>query len=52
MPGLHYEIWVSTLRYGITCFEVSKDSVREIPRIPPAAAAPDRKPVDAVEGSA
>jgi hypothetical protein len=36
MPGLHYEIWISTLHHGITCFEVSKDSVREIPRIPPA----------------
>jgi hypothetical protein len=49
--GLHHEIWVFTLRHGITCFEVSKDSVREIPRIPPAAA-PDRKPLNAVEGPA
>jgi hypothetical protein len=42
--GLHYEIWISTLHHGITCFEVSKDSVREIPRIPPAtpAAVPAR----------
>ncbi|OPY37372.1 MAG: hypothetical protein A4E35_01287 [Methanoregula sp. PtaU1.Bin051] len=39
MPGLHYEIWVSTLRHGLTCFEVYKDRVREIPRIPPATPA-------------
>jgi hypothetical protein len=41
--GLHYEIWINTLRHGLTCFEVSKDSVREIPRIPPVtpAAVPD-----------
>jgi hypothetical protein len=52
IPGLRYEIWVSTLRYGITCFEVSKDSVQEIPRIPPTTPAPDRKPLDAVEGPA
>lgn len=51
-PGLHYEIWVSTLRHGLTCFEVSKDSVQEIPRVPPAASAPDRKTLNAVEGPA
>ncbi len=31
--GLHYEIWVYSLSYGFRCFEVQKDSVKEIPKL-------------------
>jgi hypothetical protein len=31
--GLHYEIWCYSLSYGFRCFEVQKDSVREIPKL-------------------
>ena len=31
--GLRYEIWVYSLCYGFRCFEVQKDSVREIPKL-------------------
>lgn len=29
----HYEIWIYSLTYGFRCFEVLKDSVREIPKL-------------------
>ena len=31
--GLHYEIWCYSLSHGFRCFEVHKDSVREIPKL-------------------
>jgi hypothetical protein len=33
MTGLHYEIWVYSLSYGFRCFEVLKDSIREIQKL-------------------
>lgn len=31
--GFHYEIWFYSLSYGFRCFEVQKESVREIPKL-------------------
>ncbi|MDO8872297.1 MAG: hypothetical protein Q7V05_16255, partial [Methanoregula sp.] len=31
--GLHCEIWIYTLHYGFSCFEVLMDSIREIPKL-------------------
>jgi len=28
----HYEIWIYTLTHGFRCFEVMRDSIREIPK--------------------
>jgi hypothetical protein len=32
--GLHYEIWIYSLSYGFCCFEVLRDSVKEIQKLP------------------
>jgi hypothetical protein len=29
----HYEIWIYSLTYGFRCFEVLRDSIREIPKL-------------------
>jgi len=39
LPGLRYELWLCTVCHGITCFEVTEDRVKEIPRIPPSGSA-------------
>ncbi len=31
--GYHYEIWIYSLTHGFRCFEVMRDSVREIPKL-------------------
>ena len=31
--GYHYEIWIYSLTYGFRCFEVFRDSIREIPKL-------------------
>jgi len=30
----HYEIWIYTISYGFRCFEVMKDRLREVPKLP------------------
>jgi hypothetical protein len=32
--GLHCEIWIYSLSYGFRCFEVLRDSVEEIQKVP------------------
>lgn len=29
----HYEIWIYSVSYGFRCFEVLRDSIREIPKL-------------------
>ena len=31
--GFHYEIWIYSVSYGFRCFEVLRDSIREIPKL-------------------
>jgi hypothetical protein len=31
--GFHYEIWIYSLTHGFRCFEVLRDSIREIPKL-------------------
>jgi hypothetical protein len=31
--GYHYEIWIYSLTHGFRCFEVLRDSIREIPKL-------------------
>jgi len=31
--GSHYEIWIYSLTHGFRCFEVLRDSIREIPKL-------------------
>jgi hypothetical protein len=35
VTGLHCELWIYTLLDGYRCFEVLKESVREIPKLSP-----------------
>ena len=37
-PGLHCEIWLYALRTGFHCYEVTADSIREIPTPDPPGA--------------
>lgn len=30
--SVHYEIWIYSLTYGFRCFEMLRDSIREIPK--------------------
>ena len=30
---IHYEIWIYSLTHGFRCFEVLRDSIREIPKL-------------------
>jgi len=32
--GSHYEIWIYSLTHGFRCFEVMRESIREIPKLP------------------
>lgn len=31
--GFHYEIWIYSLTHGFRCFEILRDSIREIPKL-------------------
>jgi hypothetical protein len=31
--NFHYEIWIYSVSYGFRCFEVLRDSIREIPKL-------------------
>ena len=31
--GFHYEIWIYSVTHGFRCFEVLRDSIREIPKL-------------------